>query len=58
MLTTVRTSDPVNSPNYLLNLSLNLGWTNGRVHSSLPAIGNSIDKKVYVVLFLFLWGRE
>jgi len=45
MLTTVRTSDPVNSPNYLLNLSLNLGWTNGRVHSSLPAIGNSIDKK-------------
>lgn len=58
MLTTVRTSDPVNSPNYLLNLSLNLGWTYGRVHSSLPAMGNSTDKKVYAVLVLWLWGRE
>jgi len=24
----------------------------------LPAMGNSIDKKVYVVLVLWLWGRE
>ena len=58
MLTTVRTSNPVSAPNYLPDLSLNLEWTYGRVHSSLPSMGNSIDKKNYMVLVLWLWGRE
>jgi hypothetical protein len=58
MLITVRASNPVNAPNYLLKLSLNLGWTYGRVHISLPAMGNSIDNKAFMVLLLWLWGRE
>lgn len=58
MLITVRASNPVNAPNYLLKLSLNLGWTYGRVHISLPIMGNSIDNKVFMVLVLWLWGRE